>query len=467
MNIEINKNCVATTDYVSVPEKYRIGTLSYTKLGVFSLFAILYMGVFAMASVAQIVPNLMPIFLNKMNLSNAVIGVLIGSIPSVVGVMVNPFVSFRSDRARTPIGRRIPFMIIGIPGISLCLIGIGLLIKFAPALSESLKNWITPAQFTIISIAFFMVLLQIFNNMGLSIFFYLFTDVVPGLYIGKFMSLFILFNAMGGFFFSYFLMPIAETNIPLVFILEGLLLLFAFSFIIFRVKEGKYTTPPPKADSANFLVGCKTFLRECYGSLFYIFVFLGFAINEVSTLCRGMFSSLYAIELGMTMTEFGKVLSYGTLVCATMSIPLSFIVDRCGSLRVYIVGGIIIVFVNIWGFSFVKDSNTFLIMAILSSVVYSLQMASQLPSLVALFPKNRYGQFSAAMNICTVTLIAIFSYCGGKFIDFMNGDYRYMFIWDAIFTAIALVFLILVYRKWKIYGGRKNFVPPVKFDDPE
>jgi hypothetical protein len=48
---------------------------------------------------------------------------------------------------------------------------------------------------------------------------------------------------------------------------------------------------------------------------------------------------------------------------------------------------------------------------------------------------------------------------GGAFIDMM-GDYRYLYLWDAVFTAGSLVFMLLVYRAWKRLGGATAYVAP-------
>ncbi len=451
----------APAEFVTAPETLRVGTLRYTRLSLLTLFGMLYMGVFAMTSVNMVVPNLVPIFLKQMDLSNAVIGILIGTIPFSINIVVNPVISFRSDRSRTRFGRRMPYIMVGIPGVSAILIAMGLLILFAPEWSFRLAAWLTPAQMTIAAMAFFMIALQVFINSGLSVFFYLFADVVPGKVIGRFMAIYMLFNACGAFFFSYVMMPLAKTNMPLVFIAEGVLLLAVFAVIVFGVKEGGYPPPPRREAAKNAaLRDGAVFLRECFGIPFYVLVFAGFAINDVSTICRALFSSLYAQELGMSLDQYGVVLSYGTIIWAVLSLPLSLVIDRLTPLRVYMLGSGVIVLVNIWSFLFVRDTRTFTLACVFAALVYALQMASQLPSYVALFPKERYGQFCAANAIFSTALLAAFSYGGGQFIDLMGGDYRYMYLWDAVFTLTGLLVLVAVYRQWKSRGGPNHFTPP-------
>lgn len=442
------KYCVSAAEFVSTPEIDRIGTLRYSRFGLIALFGILYVGVFAMAGANLVIPNLVPLFLKGWNFSNAVIGILIGTIPAVINVMVNPVVSVASDRVRTRFGRRSPFMYIGVPGVAVTLIVMGILTWAAPALVRSITGLLTPGQLIVAVMAFLMIWFQVFSNLGLSIFYYFCTDVVPGRLIGRFMAIFMLFNSAGGFFFSYVMMPLAERYMPLVFILEGMFLLAAFLMIFLFVREGRYPVPAKKKGISG---EAWRFLKECFGSRFYLLVFLGFAINDVSTLCRGFFSALYAQELGISLTEYGRILSICSLICAGLTIPLGLVIDRIKPFRVYIWGAVLIVITNTVGFLIVRDAGTFTLIVLGNAVVYTLQMASQLPSFVSLFPREQYGQFSAANAIFSTALMALFSYFGGAFIDLM-GHYRYMFLWDAVFTAVGLVVLGIVYVEWRRGG---------------
>ena len=163
------KYCVSAAEFVSTPEIDRIGTLRYSRFGLIALFGILYVGVFAMAGANMVIPNLVPLFLKGWNLSNAVIGILIGTIPAVINVMVNPVVSVASDRVRTRFGRRSPFMYVGVPGVAVTLIVMGILTWAAPALVRSITGLLTPGQLIVAVMAFLMIWFQVFSNLGLSI----------------------------------------------------------------------------------------------------------------------------------------------------------------------------------------------------------------------------------------------------------------------------------------------------------
>ncbi len=77
-----------------------------------------------------------------------------------------------------------------------------------------------------------------------------------------------------------------------------------------------------------------------------------------------------------------------------------------------------------------------------------------------LFPSEKFGQFSGAMNVFG---------CGGQIggnlligfiIDYFHNDYRIALLWIAIFAGGAIIPMILVIRGWLAHGGPANYVPP-------
>ena len=55
-------------------------------------------------------------------------------------------------------------------------------------------------------------------------------------------------------------------------------------------------------------------------------------------------------------------------------------------------------------------------------------------------------------------LLIFANYLGGIAIDLFG--YRFIFVWDTLFTIAATVSLIYVYIKWKQYGGAEHYVAP-------
>ena len=226
------------------------------------------------------------------------------------------------------------------------------------------------------------------------------------------------------------------------------------------VKEGQY--PPPEPPKGNPV---KTYFRECFSLSFYRWFFLAMACNDASTVCRTMFNLLFSKnELGLSLEQYGNIMSVNAVISFFLLIPMGFLVDWLHPLRTYIAGAMLVIAANLFGFFFVQDYITFFIVAILIAIVYVIQNASKLPMFVSLLPAASYGQFSSA-NAMVVSVFLIFAnFGGGVFIDFLG--YRYIFIWDLLFTTLGLIALLKVYRYWSRSGGRRGYIAPTVQNRP-
>ena len=90
------------------PALYTIGTLSYTKRALIMLFVWMLWGDFCFWMMEALTPTLLPLMLKNHNANNLTIGLLVGSLPSLLNFIINPIVSTSSDRTRSRWGRRIP-----------------------------------------------------------------------------------------------------------------------------------------------------------------------------------------------------------------------------------------------------------------------------------------------------------------------------------------------------------------------
>ena len=82
-------------------------------------------GAFGYFLMSSLVGAFLPVELEKMGASNTFIGIFITSIPYVLNMIITPVVSFQSDRLRTRLGRRMPYILCSAPFVTLFLILIG------------------------------------------------------------------------------------------------------------------------------------------------------------------------------------------------------------------------------------------------------------------------------------------------------------------------------------------------------
>ncbi|MBE6366742.1 MAG: SLC45 family MFS transporter [Lentisphaerae bacterium] len=445
------------------PSIYRCGTLQYTFKGLIYLFVWLLWGDFCYTMMELLIPTLLPVVLRQHQASNTLIGLLVGSLPAALNFIINPIVSTSSDRTRTKWGRRRPYLLFATPFVVVFLILVGW--------SDVIGRWLydlawndngNPATVIITLMAIFAVGFQTFNWFVQSVFFYIFADVVPKPLVGRFLALFRVVGTTAGIIFSKYILPLADQRqmVPWIFTGVALVYLFGFSSMCWRVKEGEYP-PPEKITKVSVFGMVSKYARECFSIPFFLCLFIGLAINTTSNACRVMFNLLFAKEeLGLTIEQYGHITATASLLMLFAYVPLGWIVDKLHPLRVFICGGILIILTNVFGFFYCRDYNSFFIVSLMIAATYVLQSASSLPLAVRLYPREKYGQFSSANAMIGAITLIVANAGGGVFIDYFG--YRYIFVWDFIFTVISVTLLLVVYCMWKKYGGDKNYVPPVK-----
>jgi MFS family permease len=466
------------------PNRYSVGTLSYTKASLVTLFVWLMWGDFCFTLMETIIPSILPLKLKSLDASNKIMGLIVTTIPSAMNFMINPIISFRSDRYRGKWGRRIPFLFWATPFVTLFLILLGFSEEISGPCRTILARWIdiSPTTMVLGMITLLMICFQFFNMFISSVYYYLFNDVVPKAYLARCMALFRVVGSAAGSLYSFFIYKYAATHMQVIFLIAGLLYFFAFMVMCWKVKEGEYPPPPPNiGQKKGFLASAKTYMVECFSHRYYWCFFLLSSSWQVAA-CINVFSVfLNRDSLGLDLDQLGKIGGIAGFVTTLLLYPAGMLSDRYHPIRII---GFTILFSLImspigliylfWDFTPHTVLWITIVMTCVSLPVNVLYVAAALPMYMKLLPQERYGQFGSADAMIRSITTIIFGVLAGVFIDWMKyyyGDpwcYRFIPVWTITFQTIAMIFFYFLYRGWQRYGGLKNYVPPkVNFDSKE
>ena len=458
---------------------YHCGTLTYTKMGLFVLFAWLLWGDFCFTMMEAVVPSILPLKLKGLGCSNWLMGLILTTAPGILNMTVCPYVSFKSDRYRSKWGRRIPFIIWTMPFLcaSLALMGLsGDLCGLLQRNSEFLRNF-TPATITIVLIAVFLIMFQFFNMFVGSVFCYLFNDVVPAQFMARFIGVSRIVGTGAGALYNFFIFKYAESHMREIFIGASLLYFIGFGIACMMIKEGEY--PPSGGESGNLsrgMKGIKTFFRESFSHKFYWFRFLSTAFAYAGG-AIGAFGIFFNREMGLSLDQIGKISAISSIAMMAAMYFMSIFVDRWHPLRICVYGavfGVIGSFMSMeWIFVTIPGNYFFWLNlgnVLIGTFLGALVSVAGLPAEMRIFPQSRFGQFCSAQSMLRSTSTAVFGVLAGLFIDlvrnFCNGSdyaYRFIFIWGAVFSILSAIFLVKVYREWYRLGGDKHFHPPASW----
>jgi len=444
---------------------YRAGTLVYTKAGLAAVFFWLLWGEFVLYLIQTLQLTLLPVLLKMNGASDNEIGFIVSTILSIFTAAICPVVSFKSDRTRTRFGRRIPYLMVATPFVALTL---GLL-PFAPQITgEALKIPLLAKALHAFPVApvilIFGLLVAAFQACFVvinSVYYYLFRDVIPVNHLGRFMSLFRVFAYLAAFVFNYWIFGKAETHMREIFIGAAIVYALGFLLMCLNLKEGDYLpVEATEKTTGGLKQALRNFVVQSFGAPIYRWIYVTRSL-VLAAFMSSTFSVFFARDqLGLGMDQIGKVTAWSALFCLPLAYPFGVLLDRWGSMRVMPLTLWAIILANLAAFCFIHDGRTLLIFGTLTASAQFLFMIAQTVWLNRMFHQERIGQLSSASALILAFFGGLAGPACGLFFGWLK-DYRFVYLWTAILTVLAVGSLRKARGYWLKLGGHEHYTPPL------
>jgi maltose/moltooligosaccharide transporter len=459
-------------------QTYRCGSLSYTKRGLILLFAWMLWGDFCFTLMETVVPSILPLKLRALDSPNVVIGFILTTLPGIFNIGITPWLSFKSDRHRGSLGRRIPFILYTAPFLALSLVLIGC--------SDGIGAWVhrmfasgntfSQAQVTIFLLAVFAAMFDFFNMFVNTVFWYLFNDVVPQKMMGRFVAWFRLVGTLTGAFYNFFIFRYAESHMREIYLGAAVLYLVGFGILCLKVREGEYpASEQGEREKRSWVESFRAYMKECFGIRYYLDIALMFTCMAMSS-CIGVFGIFMSKSLGLDLNLIGKMGAIGAITvpfCFTFAGSLA---DRWNPVRVCAYMTCSAAFFAFGGWIWLAiDTPPLMVYAwtgVISGAVFG-ALANALSQCawgawqIILYPKERFGQFCGAVALIRAPAAIVGGTLAGLYVDIWkrffpdnNYAYRFNFLWSGAMAVLVFYFHYRVYRAWKRLGGEKNYVAP-------
>ena len=388
---------------------------------------ILGFGFFAISITWSVYNAFMPLLLGNYLKSAALIGFIM-TIDNYLALFIQPTVGFYSDKINTRFGRRMPFIMIGMP-------------------LAALFMFLIPNTGTLFSLIFALL----FMNLSMSIYrspvIALMPDITAKPNRSKSNSI---INFMGGIgsLIAYFIGgKLYEMNEGYPFILSAVLILFSFIVLFTRIKEHRdvlhYEAAEEKRNLAQGLAIAFKDRSTRYLLLAICSWFIGF--NGVET----FFTKYAQSYLNIRPSEATLTLSFISLSFLIFAIPAGLIGTKIGkknTIRIGIIGAVLLMstifFLN------PEMDNMLLVMRILFLGIgfsWASININSYPLVADMSPVGLLGTytgvyylFSSIANIISPPLL-------GALIDVIG--YKVVFAYGAFFFGVAFVFISLVHDK--------------------
>ncbi|HLP26931.1 MAG TPA: MFS transporter [Acidobacteriota bacterium] len=445
------------------PKTWKVGTLTYSLAGIVLLFTWLLLGDFSYMMRERSAAPVAQLMLKKYEATDLVTGVFLLTIPWAIILVVGPAVSYWSDHHRSRWGRRVPFLLVPTPFVTLAMFGLA----YSPPIGRWLHALAGGApervNFTILLVmGVCWTVFEIGVVISNSVFNGLINDVVPRELLGRFYGLFRAVSLGVGVLFNYRIIGHAEEHYTVILASIGAIYGVGMTVMCLRVKEGDY--PPPAAATEprrNPVFGAfRDYWRDCFLKPYYLLVFFFLGLANLAFVPVNLFAIYAAKSYQMSMETYGRYLVV-TFICSfVLAFPLGWLADKLHPLRVAIGAAVLYGVVMLTGFLLMHDARSFgwafLAHGVLSGTFFT--GAAALPQM--LFPRAKFAQFAAAAGLLAALFNMSLGPVLGAWLDGLGNQYRYTFVAGSMIAFAAVALGLWLHVRWSALGGRERYVAP-------
>lgn len=438
------------------PKIYKVGTLSYTQEQLFTLFFWLMWNDFTIMLLENV--NAFSGFLQLDHGATNTQVAMFGAIGGAFSIWINPVFSVWSDRTRTRWGRRRPFLLLSTPPLALCIMAI----PYMPTLHHYLLRYplavsifhLMPVNGAVLMVGLCVILFNIFNAMVLAIFSYLYWDVVPQEVLGRWTAMQRIVTAAGGLLWSFFLFGLADHHMKALCVGVSLFCLSVYLLSIWKVKEGGYP-PVDEHKKGGFIAPIRAYFVECYSDPFYLWIFGAFLIAGLSNASNQYKGYYLRYDLHLSYDAMGKLNSAPGVISLILGYYFGSLADRLHPIRVFVPSFFAWGLICLGSYFFIHDQWSYLFWTCLTQVAIFANGVTYGALLPQIYPREKFGQFCSANQLCGSVVGVIISTPIGYLFDRIH-SYRFAYLWSAVFLFGGALMFLKVQRN---YEKRHGHVP--------
>jgi maltose/moltooligosaccharide transporter len=395
-------------------------------------------GFFGVSVIWSVYNAFVPLFLaNKFGLAPAMIGFFM-TLDNIAALLIQPPVGAWSDRLRTKIGRRMPFILIGAP--------VGALAFGLIPIAAVLPLFVACTSTLLLSMAFWRTPVVA-----------LMPDITPSKYRSQANGIINLMGGVGTIIASLVGSTLYEINVNFPFWMGSVLVILAALLVFIFIKEPKQFEAGEK--QPNLLQSLKEVTQDKDKSglrilLAIFFWFLAYTGIEA-------FLTLYATkQLGLTEGDAGRLMGHMGIFFVLFALVAGLVGSRIGR-RITISIGLVLMTVLIGSIALLSPEiltttltklpvlgnirvlNLFLMGA---GIAWSFVNINSLPMVVDLTTAARIGTFTGLYYLFSTLSAIVGPNLNGVIVQLTKGNYNAMMFVGPFFLIIALVLMLGVKR---------------------
>jgi MFS family permease len=385
---------------------------------------VLGFGFFGISLIWPIFNNFVPIFLKEEFMLSATMIGFIMTWDNYLNLFVQPIVGERSDHSWTRIGRRKPWLLVGAPLAAFFFITVPIMGTVPAIMIAILLTNISMAIFRSPTVA---LLGDLFPSTQRST-----ANGIINLMGGLGAILAFL---VGGLLYSY------GKIAPFAF--GSLVLLAAITVVVIFVKEPRRDqVEVVTEEKSGFIQNFREVLNSSDRSGIYILLailcwFMGFNALETWVSSFGKFT------LGIDAGRMAILTSGLALMFVLFAIPSGLLATRYGKRRIILIGITGLTILMIFGL-FISSQLMLIAFLILAGCFWALINVNSLPMVYDLGSNARIGAFTGLYYLASSLAAILGPQIVGVLVDVTGDNYRIMFVFSALFMALAGYFMLRV-----------------------
>ncbi|MEA4812172.1 MAG: MFS transporter [Anaerolineaceae bacterium] len=407
---------------------------NYAKLFVIGL------GFFGVSVLWSIYNTYVPLLLSKkFALDAALIGFFM-TLDNIAALFIQPPVGAWSDRLRTKLGRRLPFILVGAPIAAIAF-------SLVP-LASALPLFVACTVTTILSMALWRTPVVA-----------LMPDVTPSEYRSQANGIINFMGGLGVVIGTSIAASLVKANQAYPFWFASGLMLAAAVLVLIFVREPQNYLPVEEKEKPNLWKSVQELFRNYKQSglgIFLAILFWFIAYNAIEA-----FLSLYGVHsLGLSESDAGRLITSVSFAFLLFAIPSGFIGAKMGRRRTILFGLGIMVSVMIAMFVLAGQDLTRVItklpvlgnfmplsiLLMLAGFGWSFININSLPMVVDLTDASRIGTYTGLYYLFSTMAAIIGPIINGLIIKMAGGNYGAIMIVGPIFFTLAFICMFSVRR---------------------
>jgi maltose/moltooligosaccharide transporter len=390
-------------------------------------------GFFGVSILWAIHDSYIPVFLGKeFALDASVVGTLL-TVNTIIVFLIQPGIGSLSDRTRTRVGRRMPFIVTFAP---LAAIGFAIL----PVLVQPTLLWVFIGVLTLTIIA-----LALFRTPVIA----LMPDITPSQFRSQANGLINLMGGIGAIIAFAGGAALFRLNPAYPFWAASILLVLACGIVFWQIREPQDATTPAREARPGLMTSLGKILRARDKSalLLLLAIFAWFVgYNAVSK-----FFTLYGvIALKLEPNQASFLLTFLALMFVIFAVPSGYIAAKFGRRRTILVGiailGLLMALIRVLPVSLQTSGVLLPIILALAGIGWALININSLPMVVDIAPQTELATYTGLYYFASTSAAVLGPFSAGLLIDALGKDYGVIFLIAPVAMAFAFVFMLLVRR---------------------